>query len=64
MNAMEDKMIKRVNLAGTGRDCPIGFYGFYKFVFVLNSGFATTMFYETSKDDFIEIRNQIDAKCG
>lgn len=43
---------------------PSGFYDFHKFVFVLNSGFSTSVFDEIPEYDFTEIRNQIGTKCG
>lgn len=43
---------------------PTGFYDFDKFVFVLGTGLATAVFDDIPKNDFTELRSQIDAKCG
>ena len=33
-------------------------------VFVLNTGFSTSVFDDVPQNDFTELRNQIDARCG
>ena len=43
---------------------PAGFYDFDKFVFVLGTGLTTPVFDDIPTNDFTELRNQIDAKCG
>ena len=41
-----------------------GFYDFQKFIFVLNTGFSTSVFEGVPQNDFTELRSQIDARCG
>ena len=43
---------------------PVGFYDFNKFVFVLGTGLASPDFDRIPENDFTELRNQIDARCG
>lgn len=43
---------------------PEGFYEFEKFRFVLSTGLGSEAFENVPMNDFTELRNQIDARCG
>lgn len=48
----------------SGQCGPVGFYDFFKFAFVLNTGFGKEVFDEVPNGDFTELRKLIDAAFG